>query len=53
MASLVFVEMFQGNYNGNYQDASTDLLAYCQLDTLALVRLLDQLHEIVDHPQTE
>ena len=53
MASLVFAQMFQSNYNGNYHDASTDLLAYCQLDTLALVRLLDQLHEIVDHPQTE
>ena len=47
MASMVYAQMFEGSYNGNYENARTDLLAYCKLDTLALVKLLEKLYEAI------
>ena len=29
-------------------DIKKDLLAYCRLDTLAMVRIWEKLHEVVD-----
>lgn len=42
-ASAVFMQMVYGKYEGDAAKARTDLLAYCHLDTLAMVRLLDVL----------
>ena len=43
-ASLVYAQMTDGTYNGDYEAARKDLLAYYELDTLAMVKILEQLY---------
>jgi len=42
-ASNTFSQMVQGNFQGDVVQTRKDLLAYCELDTLAMVRILDVL----------
>ena len=44
-ASNTFSAMLQGNFNGDVEQTRKDLLAYCALDTLAMVRILGKLRE--------
>lgn len=46
-ASLVYAQMTNGSYQGNVEAARKDLLAYCELDTLAMVKILERLYEVV------
>jgi hypothetical protein len=46
MASNTFLQMHQGIYQGDYQQAHQDLWEYCKLDTLAMVKLLQKLKEV-------
>lgn len=39
-ASLLFAQLVQGRYTGDVAQLRTDLLAYCALDTLAMVEVL-------------
>ena len=43
-ASLVYAQMTDGSYEGNYEEARKDLFAYCELDTLAMVKILEKLY---------
>jgi len=43
-ASLVYSQMVTGTYKGDYDQAQLDLLEYCKLDTLAMVKLLEKLY---------
>lgn len=45
-ASLVYSQMVDGSYLGNYEAARKDLIAYCKLDTLAMVKLLEKLYAV-------
>jgi hypothetical protein len=47
-ASLVYAQMTEGSYEGDYDAARKDLLAYCELDTLAMVKILEKLYEVVE-----
>ena len=42
-ASAVFASYFEGNYEGDEEQLRKDLLAYCELDTLAMVEILKVL----------
>jgi len=42
-ASNTFTQMLQGNFEGDIEQIRKDLLAYCELDTLAMVRILNVL----------
>jgi hypothetical protein len=42
-ASNTFSQMVQGTFVGDVDQSRKDLLAYCELDTLAMVRILDVL----------
>ena len=42
-ASNTFSQMLQGNFEGDFEQVRKDLLAYCELDTLAMVRILNVL----------
>ena len=42
-ASTVYAQMTDGSYEGDYDAARKDLLAYCKLDTLAMVEILGVL----------
>ena len=44
-ASRQFVAMLTGTYEGDRAALRTDLLAYCKLDTMAMVRILGVLEE--------
>jgi hypothetical protein len=48
-ASLVYAQMTEGSYEGDYEAARKDLLAYCELDTLAMVKILEKLYECVSN----
>ena len=37
--------MVNGTYDGDYEKTKTDLLAYCKLDTWAMVEILSELKE--------
>jgi hypothetical protein len=45
-ASNTFSQMVQGNFEGDIEQTRKDLLAYCELDTLAMVRILDKLKQL-------
>lgn len=47
MASLAFTQLLTGRYTGDVDRLRQDLLAYCRLDTLAMVRILDVLERAV------
>ena len=42
-ASLLFTQVVAGNYTGDVAQLRKDLLAYCNLDTLAMVEILGVL----------
>jgi predicted RecB family nuclease len=46
-ASRVFGEMLSGEFKGDVQLTRTHLLEYCKLDTWAMVKLLDKIHEVI------
>jgi hypothetical protein len=46
-ASRLFQQLLQGRYAGDPAQLRTDLLAYCGLDTLAMVKLLGVLEREV------
>jgi hypothetical protein len=39
--------MIQGTFKGDSKKTKTALLEYCKLDTLAMVKILGKLEEIV------
>ncbi len=45
-ASNTFSQMVQGNFVEDVEKTRKDLLAYCELDTLAMVRILEVLKEV-------
>lgn len=46
-ASRCFSEMMLGKYRLDVDKTRKDLLAYCELDTLAMVKLLEKLYSVV------
>ncbi|HQV51666.1 MAG: DUF2779 domain-containing protein [Flavobacteriales bacterium] len=46
-ASLRFTQLASGTYTGNVPQLRTDLLAYCKMDTLAMVEVLGVLQQVV------
>jgi len=46
-ASLVYYQMVRGTYAGDEEKAKEQLLAYCKMDTLAMVRILEVLQKAV------
>lgn len=46
-ASSTFVAMLQGTFKGDVEQTRIDLLDYCKLDTLAMVRILEVLKTTV------
>ena len=46
-ASRVFGQMLTGLFEGDVQLTRMHLLEYCKLDTLAMVKLLDRINEII------
>ena len=46
-ASRVFGKMLSGEFEGDVQLTRTHLLEYCKLDTWAMVKLLDKIHEVI------
>ena len=44
-ASTIFMQMVNGTYDGDIEKIKTDLLAYCKLDTWAMVEILNRLKE--------
>lgn len=45
-ASNTFAQMVQGTFEGDVEETRKDLLAYCELDTLAMVKILEKLKEV-------
>jgi len=45
-ASNTFSQMVQGIFEGNFEQTRKDLLAYCELDTLAMIRILEVLKQV-------
>lgn len=45
-ASSIFTSMLQGTFQGDIIQTRKDLLAYCELDTYAMVRILDVLKQV-------
>ncbi len=46
-ASNTFTQMAQGTFEGDYEKTRKALIAYCKLDTYAMVKILDKLYEAV------
>lgn len=46
-ASLTFYQMLVKEYKGNKEKARNALLEYCKLDTLAMVRVLERLYQVI------
>ena len=44
-ASTIFMQMVNGTYDDDYEKIKDDLLAYCKLDTWAMVEILNRLKE--------
>ena len=42
-ASNTFAAMVSGNFEGNTEQTRKDLLAYCKLDTFAMVKIVERL----------
>lgn len=51
-ASRQFVQLLGGQFAGDIAQLRADLLAYCALDTLAMVRILGVLENAVSHAST-
>jgi hypothetical protein len=45
-ASNTFSQMIQGTFEGDIEQTRKDLLAYCELDTLAMVKILEVLRGV-------
>lgn len=45
-ASNTFLSMVSGTFNGDYKKTRKDLLAYCKLDTFAMVKILERLYNV-------
>src|SRR5690606_3901553 len=45
-ASTVFAQMASGEYTGDYKKTRKDLLAYCKLDTYAMVKIFEVLTKV-------
>lgn len=45
-ASLTFLQMVQGSFSGDVDSTKKNLLEYCKLDTLAMVKILNKLNSI-------
>ena len=45
-ASNTYAEMVRGVYQGDIEQTRKDLLAYCELDTLAMVKILEVLKQV-------
>ena len=45
-ASSTFSQMVQGTFKGNMEETRKHFLAYCKMDTLAMVRILEKLRAI-------
>ena len=45
-ASNTFSQMVQGNFEGDAVQTRTDLLAYCKMDTYAMVKILEVLKRV-------
>jgi hypothetical protein len=45
-ASNVFTQMAAGTYVGDLEKSRKDLLDYCRLDTLAMVRIVEELYNV-------
>ena len=48
-ASLRYGQLAAGTFEGDVAQLRADLLAYCKLDTLAMVRVLEVLEGVVSH----
>jgi len=46
-ASTVFTQMVLGNFTGNIVNTRQALLAYCKLDTYAMVKILEKLNSLI------
>ena len=46
-ASKIFTQMVQGEYTGDYDQTRNALLEYCKLDTLAMVKILKVLKNVI------
>jgi hypothetical protein len=46
-ASATFLAMHQGEYTGDYDATRHQLLEYCQLDTFAMVKVLEVLYKVI------
>jgi hypothetical protein len=46
-ASNTFAAMVSGTFEGNAEQTRTDLLAYCKLDTFAMVKIVEKLKTII------
>lgn len=46
VASNTYAQLAMGKYEGDVAQLRKDLLAYCELDTLAMVKILDKLYEV-------
>lgn len=44
-ASRAYLEMATGEYQGDHEKLRGSLLEYCKMDTLAMVKILEHLHE--------
>lgn len=45
-ASNTFLQMQKGNYEGDYEETHNHLLKYCELDTWAMVKILEVLKKV-------
>ncbi|MDB4024012.1 DUF2779 domain-containing protein [Flavobacteriaceae bacterium] len=45
-ASNTFLSMVNGTFEGDFEETRRQLLEYCELDTYAMVRILDKLREV-------
>jgi hypothetical protein len=45
-ASLTFLQMVQGQFKGDVTKTRQNLIKYCELDTLAMVKILARLQGI-------
>lgn len=45
-ASTVFAQMASGEFTGDYEKTRKDLLAYCKLDTYAMVKIFEVLTKV-------
>ena len=52
-ASRTFLAMAQGHFKGDVEATRKHLLDYCELDTLAMVRILDKLYDLELEPLRE